>query len=108
VRSLGADVVVDYRQQDFAEVLSGYDVVLDPLGGEPTAKSSSRSTDHAACRPTPETRPIVETNGRQSQTPIPGQSAIWTLRHHLDGSTLCRATLSAWPGLTGWLVRCDS
>ena len=29
VRSLGADVVVDYTKEDFAEVLSGYDVVLD-------------------------------------------------------------------------------
>jgi NADPH:quinone reductase-like Zn-dependent oxidoreductase len=33
VRSLGADVVVDYAREDFAEVLSGYDVVLDSLGG---------------------------------------------------------------------------
>src|SRR6187200_3567437 len=39
VRSLGADVVVDYRKQDFAEVLSGYDVVLDSLGGENLEKS---------------------------------------------------------------------
>jgi NADPH:quinone reductase-like Zn-dependent oxidoreductase len=31
VRSLGADVVVDYTKEDFAEVLSGYDVVLDSL-----------------------------------------------------------------------------
>ncbi len=33
VRAFGADVVIDYKQQDFAEVLSGYDVVLDSLGG---------------------------------------------------------------------------
>jgi NADPH:quinone reductase-like Zn-dependent oxidoreductase len=39
VRSLGADVVVDYRKQDFAELLSGYDVVLDSLGGENLEKS---------------------------------------------------------------------
>jgi NADPH:quinone reductase-like Zn-dependent oxidoreductase len=39
VRSLGADVVVDYTQEDFAEVLSGYDVVLDSLGGENLEKS---------------------------------------------------------------------
>ena len=39
VRSLGADVVVDYTKQDFAEVLSGYDVVLDSLGGENLSKS---------------------------------------------------------------------
>src|SRR4051794_11493606 len=39
VRRLGAEVVVDYRKEDFAEVLSGYDVVLDSLGGENLAKS---------------------------------------------------------------------
>jgi NADPH:quinone reductase-like Zn-dependent oxidoreductase len=39
VRSLGADVVVDYTQEDFAEVLSGYDVVLDSRGGENLDKS---------------------------------------------------------------------
>jgi NADPH:quinone reductase-like Zn-dependent oxidoreductase len=39
VRSLGADVVVDYRNEDFAEVLSGYDIVLDSLGGENLEKS---------------------------------------------------------------------
>ncbi len=39
VRSLGADVVVDYTKEDFAEVLSDYDVVLDSLGGENLEKS---------------------------------------------------------------------
>jgi NADPH:quinone reductase-like Zn-dependent oxidoreductase len=39
VRSLGADVVIDYTKEDFAEVLSGYDVVLDSLGGENLARS---------------------------------------------------------------------
>jgi NADPH:quinone reductase-like Zn-dependent oxidoreductase len=39
VRSLGADVVVDYRKEDFAEVLSGYDVVLDSLGGDNLERS---------------------------------------------------------------------
>jgi NADPH:quinone reductase-like Zn-dependent oxidoreductase len=34
VRSLGADVVVDYTKEDFAEALSGYDAVLDSRGGE--------------------------------------------------------------------------
>ncbi len=32
VRSLGADEVVDYTREDFTEVLSGFDVVLDSLG----------------------------------------------------------------------------
>ncbi|MFF7012704.1 NADP-dependent oxidoreductase [Streptomyces fimicarius] len=39
VKELGADVVVDYRKQDFETVLDGYDVVLDSLGGENLAKS---------------------------------------------------------------------
>ena len=39
VRTLGADVVVDYRTQDFEKELSGYDFVLDSLGGENLTKS---------------------------------------------------------------------
>ncbi|TDD53379.1 NADP-dependent oxidoreductase [Saccharopolyspora elongata] len=39
VRELGADVVIDYRTQDFETELSGYDLVLDSLGGENLAKS---------------------------------------------------------------------
>ena len=39
VRSLGADVVIDYRSQDFERVLSGYDLVIDSVGGENLAKS---------------------------------------------------------------------
>ncbi|MBB6626944.1 NADP-dependent oxidoreductase [Nocardioides sp. KIGAM211] len=39
VRGLGAHEVVDYTQQDFSEVLGGYDVVLDSLGGANLDKS---------------------------------------------------------------------
>lgn len=39
VRGLGADVVIDYRQEDFSEMLTGYDLVLDSLGGENLEKS---------------------------------------------------------------------
>jgi NADPH:quinone reductase-like Zn-dependent oxidoreductase len=39
VRALGADEVIDFTQRDFAEVLAGYDVVLDTLGGGNLAKS---------------------------------------------------------------------
>lgn len=39
VRELGADTVVDYRSQDFEQLLSGYDLVLDSLGGENLEKS---------------------------------------------------------------------
>jgi NADPH:quinone reductase-like Zn-dependent oxidoreductase len=34
VRSLGAEVVIDYKQQDFEKVLSGYDVVLHSLDSD--------------------------------------------------------------------------
>jgi len=39
VRALGADEVIDYTKTDFAELLTGYDVVLDSLGGDNLARS---------------------------------------------------------------------
>ncbi len=39
VKSLGADVVIDYKTDDFSAVLSDYDVVLDSRGGETLEKS---------------------------------------------------------------------
>ncbi|MFF5650768.1 zinc-binding dehydrogenase [Streptomyces collinus] len=38
-RSLGADIVIDYAKEDFSKVLSGYDLVLDSLGGVNLEKS---------------------------------------------------------------------
>ncbi|HEX8045765.1 NADP-dependent oxidoreductase [Rhizobium sp.] len=39
VRSLGADVVVDYKKDDFENLLQGYDVVLNSLGKDTLEKS---------------------------------------------------------------------
>ncbi|WP_047460995.1 NADP-dependent oxidoreductase [Rhizobium rhizogenes] len=39
VKSLGADVVVDYKKDDFENVLQGYDVVLNSLGKDTLEKS---------------------------------------------------------------------
>ena len=39
VKSLGADVAVDYKKDDFGNVLQGYDVVLNSLGKETLEKS---------------------------------------------------------------------
>lgn len=39
VRGLGADIVIDYRSDDFEQLLSGYDLVLDGQGGEVLEKS---------------------------------------------------------------------
>lgn len=39
VRELGADLVIDYRTQDFETVIRDYDVVLDSQGGQTLAKS---------------------------------------------------------------------
>ncbi|TYL83730.1 NADP-dependent oxidoreductase [Bradyrhizobium cytisi] len=41
VRSLGADVAIDYTKQEFEKVLSGYDVALNSLGGDTLQKSLS-------------------------------------------------------------------
>ena len=39
VRSLGADMVIDYRREDFEALLSGYDLVLNSLGKDILDKS---------------------------------------------------------------------
>ncbi|MBF6217449.1 NADP-dependent oxidoreductase [Nocardia abscessus] len=39
VRALGADEVIDFTEQDFSEILTGYDVALDSLGGTNLEKS---------------------------------------------------------------------
>lgn len=39
VRSLGADVVIDYKATPFETSVSGVDVVLDPIGGKTTEAS---------------------------------------------------------------------
>lgn len=39
VRSLGADVVIDYKTEDFSALLSGYDVVLNSLDATTLVKS---------------------------------------------------------------------
>lgn len=39
VKSLGADIVVDYKNEDFENVLSGYDVVLNSQDSKTLAKS---------------------------------------------------------------------
>jgi NADPH:quinone reductase-like Zn-dependent oxidoreductase len=39
VKRLGADVVIDYRKDDFETLLHDYDVVLDTLGGKTLEKS---------------------------------------------------------------------
>ncbi|MBA8903904.1 NADP-dependent oxidoreductase [Phyllobacterium sp. P30BS-XVII] len=39
VRSLGADIVIDYKKDDFEKVLHGYDVVLNSLGTDTLEKS---------------------------------------------------------------------
>ncbi len=41
VKSLGAEVVIDYRTQDFEQVLSGYDLVLNSQDAKTLAKSLS-------------------------------------------------------------------
>ncbi|MDO3410439.1 NADP-dependent oxidoreductase [Saccharibacillus sp. CPCC 101409] len=39
VKSLGADTFIDYKKEDFSEILSDYDMVLDTMGGDVQHKS---------------------------------------------------------------------
>jgi NADPH:quinone reductase-like Zn-dependent oxidoreductase len=39
VKDLGADIVIDYKTQEFGAVLGDYDVVLDTQGGDTLEKS---------------------------------------------------------------------
>jgi NADPH:quinone reductase-like Zn-dependent oxidoreductase len=39
VKSLGADVIIDYKKDDFEKLLTGYDVVLNSLGKDTLDKS---------------------------------------------------------------------
>jgi alcohol dehydrogenase len=39
MKQLGADIVIDYRKDDFAAVLKGFDVVLDTQGGNTLERS---------------------------------------------------------------------
>lgn len=41
VKSLGADIVIDYKKDDFEKTLRGYDVVLNSLGSDTLEKSLS-------------------------------------------------------------------
>lgn len=39
LKSLGADQVIDYKTEDFSEILEDFDLVLDTMGGDIRAKS---------------------------------------------------------------------
>ncbi|WP_433620510.1 NADP-dependent oxidoreductase [Paenibacillus cellulositrophicus] len=39
VKSLGADLIINYKKENFEEILTGYDAVFDTLGGEALDKS---------------------------------------------------------------------
>ncbi|GGZ59025.1 NADPH:quinone reductase [Streptomyces subrutilus] len=59
LRSLGADEVIDYRSEDFAEKVADVDVVLDSLGGETAERSLKvlRPGGHLITLPGPDSVP---------------------------------------------------
>lgn len=70
VRDLGADEVIDYNQQNFAEVVSNCDAVFDTVGGEVAEQSFS----------------VLKPGGRAAfiasggQAPKPGRDDVQALR----------------------------
>jgi NADPH:quinone reductase-like Zn-dependent oxidoreductase len=65
VQRLGADVVVDYRRDDFETILRDYDVVLDSLGGE-TLEKSFRVLSLADSPSASPARPTSPSRGRST------------------------------------------
>ena len=55
VKDLGADIVIDYKTQDFEAVLNNYDVVLDTTrrrgARKVTSRGQTRRETHLGCRP---------------------------------------------------------
>jgi NADPH:quinone reductase-like Zn-dependent oxidoreductase len=49
VLSLGADIVIDYKKDDFGNVLSDYDVVLNSLDKVTLEKSLRVTSAHPGC-----------------------------------------------------------
>lgn len=41
VKSLGADQIINYKKENFEEVLTGYDAVFDTLGEKPWKNHSA-------------------------------------------------------------------
>ena len=70
VRSLGADQVIDYRTQDFAQVVSGCDAVFDTVGGDVVNRS------FAVLRPGGRAAFI----GSGNTAPVPPRSDVVSLR----------------------------
>ena len=88
VRSLGADEVVDYKKQEFENVLRGYDAVLGTVRGDAIEKSigilkprvADRLAGRAAgrcirSRPPAQLRPEVRVRADEPQDHAPGEKA---------------------------------
>ena len=56
VRDLGADIVIDYRTQDFETVVHDYDVVLDSQGGTRSRSRCGSSSQGASPSASPARR----------------------------------------------------
>jgi NADPH:quinone reductase-like Zn-dependent oxidoreductase len=76
VRSLGADEIIDYREQDFTAAVSGCDALLDTVGGEVALKSFAvlrpggraafiASGNSAPASPRPDVRALRPKVGRE-------------------------------------------
>ena len=51
VRSIGADHVIDYTEEDFTKGDRAYDFILDNVGNHPCATRAVRSGDGGICSP---------------------------------------------------------
>ena len=50
VKSLGADEVIDYKNEKFEEMLKDFDAVYDTVGGETTTNSFKVLSNFKSCK----------------------------------------------------------
>lgn len=84
VRELGADTVIDYRNEDFEQRRSDYDLVLDSLGGK-NLKQSLRVLKPGAWRLVSPGRPIRRLPAKPASTRCSLGDHLTQCRHQTPG-----------------------
>ena len=90
VKSLGADIVIDYKKEDFEKVLRGYDVVLNSLGKDTLEKSLERAEARREAHLDLRSAGSRFRQGHRIELVLAAGHAPFELRHPEEGQTPSR------------------